>query len=160
MKKGVFGLLAGLWMALAGCDQSAVYKGVDDLEDGKWYVNKPLEFKFSIDDTTARYAIYYNIRNSVSYPYYNLYIRRSLLDSAGNTLQSRLDQMILLDPKTGKPFGDGLGDLFDHRISMGRNYSFPRTGPYTIQLRQYMRQNPLPEIYSVGVTVEKEAPKQ
>lgn len=159
MKKVVLGLLAGLWMLLAGCDQSAVYKGVDDLEDGKWYVNKPLEFKFSIDDTSARYTIYYNIRNSVSYPYYNLYIRRVLLDSAGNTLQSRLDQMILLDPKTGKPYGDGLGDLFDHRISMGRNYSFPHTGPYTIQLRQYMRQNPLPEIYSVGVTVEKEVPK-
>jgi gliding motility-associated lipoprotein GldH len=71
-------------------------------------------------------------------------------------LESKQDELTLLDPKSGKPYGDGLGDLFDHRISMMKKYHFSRRGKYTIRLRQYMRQNPLPEIYSVGVTVEKE----
>ncbi|MFC5411398.1 gliding motility lipoprotein GldH [Larkinella bovis] len=156
MKKLTIGLLAGLALWLAGCDEKAVYKGIDDIKDGTWYINNAPEFTFEIADTTLAYNIYYNIRNSVSYPYYNLYIRRYLLDGDGKMLESKQDELTLLDPKTGKPYGDGLGDLFDHRISMIKKYRFPRSGKYTIRLRQYMRQNPLPEIYSVGVSVEKD----
>ncbi|GAB3924304.1 hypothetical protein GCM10028804_24290 [Larkinella terrae] len=156
MKKLQVGLLAGLWLLLAGCDENAVYKGIDDIKGGTWYINNTPEFTFEITDTTATYSIYYNIRNSVSYPYYNLYIRRYLLDSDGKMLESKQDELTLLDPKTGKPYGDGLGDLFDHRISMMKKYRFSHSGKYTVRLRQYMRQNPLPEIYSVGVTVEKD----
>ncbi|GAB3268506.1 hypothetical protein GCM10027347_38000 [Larkinella harenae] len=156
MKKLTLGVLAVLGWLLVSCDEKAVYKGIDDIKDGTWYINNAPEFTFEIEDTTITYSIYYNIRNSVSYPYYNLYIRRYLLDDGDKTLESKLDELTLLDPKTGKPYGDGLGDLFDHRISMLKNYRFPRRGKYTIRLRQYMRQNPLPAIHSVGVTVEKD----
>ncbi|MGA0557168.1 gliding motility lipoprotein GldH [Larkinella sp. VNQ87] len=156
MKKLLIGLLAGLGWLLAGCDEKAVYKGIEDIKDGTWYINNAPEFTFEIEDTTLTYSVYYNIRNSVAYPYYNLFIRRYLLDASGKVLESKQDELTLLDPKTGKPYGDGLGDLFDHRISMLKNYRFPQSGKYTIRLRQYMRQNPLPEIYSVGVTVEKD----
>ncbi|WP_128547446.1 gliding motility lipoprotein GldH [Larkinella soli] len=156
MKKSGLALFAILWLMLSGCDENAVYKGIEDIEDGTWYVNRAPEFTFQIKDTTATYSIHYIVRNSISYPYFNLYIRRYLLDDAGKTLDSRLDELTLLDPKSGKPYGDGLGDLFDHRINMVKNYRFAHAGTYTVRLRQYMRQNPLPEIYSVGITVEKE----
>ena len=59
-----------------------------------------------------------------------------------------------MDEKTGKPMGDGLGDLFDHKIIALKNYRFPRAGKYTFKVRQYMRQDPLPAILSMGVSVE------
>jgi len=149
--------LIALLVLAVGCDPgNALYKAVEDLEGGKWPVSQALTFTFSVDDTTGTYAVYYNIRNSNSYPYYNLYVQRYLLDSAGKTLESRLDNLILFDPKTGKPSGEGLGDLFDHRIKIASGYRFPRRGQYTIRLKQYMRQNPLPEVYGVGISVEKE----
>ncbi|RYC68665.1 MULTISPECIES: gliding motility lipoprotein GldH [Spirosoma] len=147
-------------MALAAfsCDTNAVYSAYEDIEDGKWYVKNAPSFTFEIDDATIPYNIYYNLRNSLSYGYYNLYLTRYLRDASGREIESRLDELILLDPKTGKPNGDGLGDLFDHKFLMKRNYRFPKSGRYTMQIRQYMRQDPLLNIMSVGITVEKATP--
>jgi len=154
--KHVGALLVGLLLLVSSCDSNAVFKDIEDIEDGKWFVKQAPSFTFMIEDTTRTYSIFYNIRNSLSYPYYNLYISRVLLDATGKKVESKLDELILLDPKTGKPFGDGLGDLFDHKIRVVKAFRFPRRGAYTVRLRQYMRQNPLPEIYSVGISVEKE----
>lgn len=139
-----------------GCDSNAVYKEITDIEDGAWSVNYTPSYTFTIEDTTATYSLYYNIRNTLSYPYYNLYIRRYLLDARNRPIDSRLDELILFDRKTGKPLGDGLGDLFDHKIKVVSGFRFPRRGTYSVRLRQYMRQNPLPEVLSVGISVEKE----
>jgi gliding motility-associated lipoprotein GldH len=65
-----------------------------------------------------------------------------------------------MDEKTGKPMGDGLGDLFDHKIIALKNYRFPRAGKYTFKVRQYMRQDPLPAILSMGVSVESASGNQ
>jgi gliding motility-associated lipoprotein GldH len=105
------------------------------------------------------YNIYYNIRNAAGYPYYNLYITYYLSDNAGKILTSRLQELTLMDPQTGKPLGDGMGDIFDHRILSVGNYRFPRPGTYTFKVKQYMRKDPLPGIMSVGVRVEKAGAK-
>lgn len=144
---------------LAGsCDTNAVYKAYEDIDDGKWYIKNAPSFTFEIEDASVPYNIYYNLRNNLSYGYYNLYLTRYLRDANGKEIESRLDELILMDPKTGKPNGDGIGDLFDHKFLMKRNYRFPKPGKYTMQIRQYMRQDPLLNIQSVGITVEKAAP--
>jgi gliding motility-associated lipoprotein GldH len=145
-------------IAAFSCDTNAVYKEYTDIDEGKWSVKEAPSFTFEIKDTTIAYNIYYNLRNSLSYDYYNLYLTRYLRDESGKELESRLDELILMDPKTGKPTGEGIGDLFDHKFLMKRNYRFPRPGKYTMQLKQYMRQDPLLHIESVGITVEKATP--
>ena len=142
-------------LLLAGCDKNTVYSEYEDIEEGKWFVNHTPAFTFRIDDVKQTYNIYYNLRNALSYPYYNLYLTRYLVDSTGRTIESRLDELLLMDAKTGKPNGDGLGDIFDHKVLIKQNYRFPKPGRYTIRIKQYMRQNPLPDILSVGISVEK-----
>ena len=61
----------------------------------------------------------------------------------------------LFDPKTGEPFGNGLGDVFDHQFLLLENYKFERPGPYNFKLQQYMRMDSLPEVLSAGIRVEK-----
>ncbi|GAB3706317.1 hypothetical protein GCM10027592_39680 [Spirosoma flavus] len=153
MKQWIAGLM--LLALVASCDSNAVYKEYTDIDEGKWFIKNAPSFTFQIDDASVPYNIYYNLRNSLSYGYYNLYLTRYLRDESGKELESRLDELILMDPKTGKPNGDGLGDLFDHKFLMKRNYRFPKPGKYTMQIRQYMRQDPLLNILSVGITVEK-----
>ncbi len=148
-------LVVVMALVLAGCDTNAVYKEYTDIEDGKWSIKNAPSFTFEIKDASIPYNIYYNLRNSLSYGYYNLYLTRYLRDSTGRELESRLDELILMDPKTGKPNGDGVGDIFDHKFLMKRNYRFPKPGQYTMQIRQYMRQDPLLNVISVGITVEK-----
>jgi len=152
LKSAVFVFLL---IVSASCDKTTLYKAYEDIEDGQWYVDKTYTFQFEISDTTQAYNLYYLIRNAQQYPYYNLYLTREMQGPDGQTMYARLDEMYLSDQVTGKPRGSGLGDLFDHKIVFQRNYRFPRPGRYRISLAQSMRQNPLPYIMGVGLSVEK-----
>ena len=149
-----------LLIASVSCDKDSLYKAYEDIEEGLWYVDKKYTFQFEVTDTTQTYNLYYLVRNAQQYPYYNLYLTREMKGPAGKTIYSRLDEMYLSDQITGKPRGNGLGDLFDHKIVFERNYRFPRPGQYSFTLAQSMRQNPLPYVMGVGLSVEKtSAPK-
>jgi len=138
-----------------GCDEQRVFEKNLDLAGNQWYIDTVPSFSFRIDDISIPYNIYYNVRNAVNYPYYNLYVTYYLQDSSGKQLSSALQNLVLADAKTGKPLGDGLGDIFDHQVLSLKEYRFPYAGTYTFRIRQYMRQDPLPLIMSVGVRVEK-----
>ncbi len=141
---------------LMGCsDPNTVFKGYADIPDGRWFIKNTPTFSFRVIDATVPYNLFYNIRNAKSYAYYNLYLTRTLTDSTGKQLTSRLDELILMDEKTGKPLGNGLGDIFDHKILLQQDYRFPKPGLYRLTIKQYMRQDPLPDVLSVGLTVEK-----
>lgn len=147
-----------LTILLASCDDSVVYKAQEDLKDGLWYIKNKPEFKVKIEDTLSQYNIFYIFRNAQQYPYYNLYLTRKVTGPDGKMISNTLEELFVSNEITGKPFGKGLGDLFDHKVPVAKNYSFPRSGTYTFQVSQSMRQNPLPFILSVGISVEKVQP--
>ena len=142
---------------LVACEQdpNVVSKENTDIADGKWYVKNTPSFGFTITDASQPYDLYYTLRHSLTYPYYNLYLTRYLTDGRGKEIESRLDELILMDPKTGQPRGKGLGDLYDYKVLIKKGYRFPRPGAYRLRIKQYMRQDPLPDIVSIGISVEK-----
>ncbi|MCU0354816.1 MAG: gliding motility lipoprotein GldH [Cytophagales bacterium] len=144
-----------LCLACWACDPDRVYEQYHDIPKNQWYIDSVQRFTFEIADPAVPYNIHYNIRNAVSYPYYNLFVTYYLTDGAGKQLSSRLQELTLMDAQTGKPLGDGLGDIFDHQVISLPNYRFPAKGKYTFAIRQYMRKDPLPDIMSVGIRVEK-----
>lgn len=144
-----------LSMMFLGCDKNVVYKAHEDIEDGLWYIKNTPTFKVEITDTLQRYNLYYVLRNALQYPYYNLYLTRKITDPSGKAISTTLEEVFLSNQTTGKPFGKGLGDLFDHKIPFLKNHQFKQSGTYTFTLTQSMRQNPLPFIISIGISVEK-----
>ena len=149
-------LLLVLLFASVGCaDKETLYKAYEDIDDGQWFVEKKFDFRFEVSDTTQTYNLYYLVRNAQQYPYYNLYLDRVMRGPDGKIIFSRLDEMYLSDEVTGKPRGSGLGDLFDHKFVFQPNYRFPKPGMYTISIAQSMRQNPLPFVLGIGLSVEK-----
>ncbi|MCA6078129.1 gliding motility lipoprotein GldH [Fulvivirga sedimenti] len=140
---------------LVSCDNSRVYEVNNELSGRQWLADSTQSFTFSIPDTSQKYNVYYNLRNSVSYPFRNIYVKYSLTDSTGEMLEGKLDNANLFDAKSGKPLGDGLGDVFDHQFPLLKNYGFPAPGQYRLEVSQYMRRDTLPEIVAVGVRVEK-----
>ncbi|WP_259016990.1 gliding motility lipoprotein GldH [Emticicia fluvialis] len=147
-----------LCMAVLSCDSNAIYKSFTDFKDMKWYIKDVPSFTFEVTDETIDYDIFLLIRNASQYPYNNLYLTRYIYGPDNKLISNRLEQVILFDPKTGKPLGKGLGDIFDSKIISSRGFRFPKKGKYTIKLKQYMRQDPLPYIMSVGVSIEKPLP--
>jgi len=152
-----FGLFAALCFGilLTGCDKNVVYKAYEDIDDGQWFIKNTPSFKVEIKDTTQLYDVFYLVRNTLQYPYYNLYLTRKITGPDSSLISTSLEEVFLSNEITGKPFGKGLGDLFDHKIPFLRNYKFPRSGTYTFTLAQSMRQNPLPFIMGIGISVEK-----
>ncbi len=142
-------------LVLVGCaDPNRVYERNLDFPENLWLADSIAEFEFEIKDVQQSYNLHYNVRNSNSYPYHNLYVQYTLEDSLGNILSKALQNMDLFDPVTGKPLGDGLGDIFDHRILAIADQQFPKTGWYRFKIQQFMRQDSLPLIMSMGLRVE------
>lgn len=139
---------------MTSCDSSRIYEDNYDFPGNDWPLAEEPTFDFSIEDTSQVYNLGFNVRNAFNYPYYNLYYKYELLDSTNRILMSELKEIYLFDAKTGEPFGDGLGDLFDHRQVLLTDYKFPFNGQFSLRFTQYMRQDTLPMILSVGARVE------
>ncbi len=157
--KRYFLFLISVFM-LAACSEEKVYHSYVDFDNRKWAADNAPKFTFSIDDTTQRYNVYCNVRNSTLYPWSRIFIQYQLGDTLGHVYDNRLLQAFLFDAKTGEPFGQsGLGDLYDHQISILNNYKFKKAGPYRVTLQQYMRTEELEGVVSVGVGVERTIPE-
>lgn len=150
-----------VFLTLVSCQTDNVYEGVVDITKNEWYINKSMNYTFEIKDETKPYDVFLLLRNTMNYPYYNLYFKYELTNEKGQQLRSKLEQVVLFNEKTGKPLGDGLGDIFDHKYKFSTlsNLKFPAKGKYKLKLIQYMRQDPLKGVVSVGISVEKPVKK-
>src|SRR5689334_8630419 len=122
------------------CDNSRVYEEYSDFDQRYWLVQDVRSFEFEIQDTTIRYNILGNVRNSVSYPWARIFINYQLQDSTGASLHKAMLNDYLFDAKTGKPNGvSGLGDIYDHQIPLLNSYQFKKPGKYKMSFEQNMR---------------------
>ncbi|WP_233218988.1 gliding motility lipoprotein GldH [Adhaeribacter arboris] len=144
--------------ALTGCDKNRVFEENQDIPDNNWQIKNVPQFSFTIEDPQTPYNIYFNVRNAIFYEFYNLYVRAELTGPDKKPLHLKLHEMYLMDKTTGRPLGNGAGDIFDHQFLAIKNLKFPQAGTYKIRLKQYMRKDPLPGIMAVGLRVEKVSP--
>ena len=151
-------LLAAVFMLLlTGCDPNRVYEQNVDFAEGNWAIDNAPEFTFDIKDTSHAYNIYFNVRYSLQYEFYNLYLRHQLIGPEGEQVSSDLHELLLMDDKTGKPLGKGSSDMYDLQTLALKNVTFSKIGTYKIRLIQYMRRDPLPHVQAVGVRVASAA---
>ncbi|WP_231590727.1 gliding motility lipoprotein GldH [Hymenobacter terrenus] len=150
----------GLLYVLSGCDPNRVFEQNTDFPDYSWDVQQKPAFTFAIQDTTASYDVYFNVRFAPAYGFYNLYVKHTLMGPTGRVGSPLLHQMLLMDPKTGEPKGSGTGDIYDLQLLALPNQHFARPGNYTLTLEQYMRQDQLPGLMAVGVRVAQHEVKK
>ena len=149
--------ILALGFLLTQCGRLPHYEKNIDLPQGDWVIKNQLVFKFNIADVQKRYNLAYNLRNTLKYPYSNLYVTYYLEDSKGKVIATELQNITLFDAKRGKPFGSGLGDTFTHQLPIPtfQRYKFEKAGDYTFKIVQYMRQD-LKGILSVGLRIDAE----
>jgi len=140
---------------LVSCGGNRIYEENIDFENRVWRADSVGEFVFRIEDSTAIYNLYFNIRNTPDYPFHNIYINYNLSDSNGNVIAEELVNNNLFAEKTGEPLGDGIGGIFSHQFPLLINYEFLHQGQFQLQLQQYMRLDSLPGVVSFGIKVSK-----
>ena len=144
-------------LVILGCDSNKIYDSYSDLPDAIWHEDSLVVFDLNLSQSELDYQLTYNVRYIEEYPYYNVYVKFYLEDSASNLIRSELQELILFDKKTGKPLGDGLGDIFDREIPIFNDFKFPYNGDYSFKVKQFMRVENLPGIMSFGIKLKKPA---
>ncbi|MDW7695155.1 gliding motility lipoprotein GldH [Flammeovirgaceae bacterium SG7u.111] len=155
MKLYSFCILFFVTLCFSACTDSAVVSEFEDLDKEGWAIDSAKVFQFVVEDENQAYDLYYHVRNEIDYPFYNLYVKYELKDGEGKTLNSKMSEVLLMDEKTGRPFGSGGGGVYDHEVLVLSDYSFPKSGDYSFSLRQYMRRDTLPNIQAIGFSLKK-----
>lgn len=151
MRKCYFLLLI---MGLYSCDGSRIYEEFNEV-DSFWRTEEPLTYEFEIEDTQVSYAVIAEFKNDLTYPYRNFYFNYRLQTATDSLLKESLEQIQLFEPRSGKPYGSGIGDQYNNEIVLEESIQFPGTGTYQIDLKQFMRVDSLTGILRVGVRIER-----
>lgn len=145
-------------LLLAGCADNVVFQADAPIPDGAWASSYAPEFSFDITDTVSTHDVYIDVRHTGDYRYSNLHLFVDLTGPGGRAMRDTVE-CILADP-TGRWLGKGAGFVFASRhakVLYRLGNRFPASGRYTLRLEQAMREDPLPAVIDVGVSIERSA---
>jgi gliding motility-associated lipoprotein GldH len=153
MKQFIF---ISLLAICSSCLPSNEFYSVNYLSQNKWNYNQPQHFVFNIEDTSAKYAINFLMQHGEEYGFSNIWLKMITKYPSGTI--DTLPLEVKLAASTGQWFGTVAGGFVQHTSPItpnGGTISFSEKGKYDLQLVQNMRVNPLPEIQSVGLQLQK-----
>lgn len=140
-------------LCITSCDPNRLYETNIPIADQKWSYDDVKSYTVDVKDTVSRYNIYINIRHSFQFEWRNLYMQVGTQMPDGKKLEKRVN--LPLCESDGKWYGSCLGDNCDIPVMIQHDAKFPMPGKYVFTLREDMRSNPLVNIKSVGLRVEK-----
>ncbi|SMG33906.1 gliding motility-associated lipoprotein GldH [Marivirga sericea] len=143
-----------LMFFISSCTEERYFEDNYDFQDRSWNMEESAEFNIEIDSIELPYQIKLNLRNTMDYPYRNLYIKYQVRDST-YVMEDKLLNIKLFEAKTGKPYGNKQSDIYAHQLSLVDSMFFPAKGKYTIELKQYMREMELEGMISAGIRIEQ-----
>ncbi|WKK75430.2 gliding motility lipoprotein GldH [Marivirga salinae] len=151
--RAIYGTIFLVFLFLS-CTEERYFEDNHDFKDRIWNMEESAEFNFEIDSVELPYQIKLNVRNTMDYPYRNLYMKYRLKDST-YLMEDKLLNLKLFNAKTGKPYGDHQSDIYSHQLILQDSVYFPKKGNYKIELKQYMRENELKGMVSAGIRIEQ-----
>lgn len=121
--------------------------------DHQWNSAKPEKYFFNITDTNQMYKVVFVIRHHNAYHYKNIWVELSHI-SAGEKAQTATFNLNLANDQKGW-LGTGMDDIFDQRIPLYTKPIKLKYGIHTFIIKHTMREDPLQNILSTGIRIEK-----
>ena len=147
-------LLFAIPVLMLSCKQVAVYEKNTSIPHYKWQQNFAATGTFIIKDTLSAYNIYIVIRHTDAYKYNNIWLNVGL-QSPGDTMFFQNVNLELANDANGWE-GTGMNDIWEVRkLVNGQPRRFIKNGEYKFSITHIMRDNPLPDIMSAGLRVQK-----
>lgn len=141
---------------LGACQTIDLYEQVTTYPDHQWSSKQVNQYQFSITDSNALYNMYFVIRHHNAYHYKNIWLQVNT-KAAGDSLQKQTININLADDMNGW-LGSGMDDIYDHRVLINAKPIKLPKGNFTISTQQIMREDPLQNILTTGIRVEKAKP--
>lgn len=129
-----------------------MYENHKEFSTGFWRQDSLQTFEVQIDDS-KNHSIFYHLRYTSDYDYCNSYINYKVFSPSGKLLTQKMKLDTLFDCTTGKPLGEGFGNIYTREFQLEQNFDFSEKGKYKIELEQMMRKDSLEGIQTVGLRV-------
>jgi gliding motility-associated lipoprotein GldH len=148
-------LMLAAFFVITGCDWTAgVFEKNLDFKDHEWPASIKPDLVFDITDTVSLYNIYILIRHTDAYHFNNMYVR-AIVNEPGETKTKTGDYDLQLATNGKGWIGTAMDDIYDARLLIQPETKFRKSGTYHITLEQLMREDPLKNVLSAGLRVER-----
>ena len=136
------------------CNQLNVFEQNTTIPHYEWNSNFNAAGTFVISDTLASYNIYIVIRHTDAYKYNNIWLNVGLQSPADSMYFQKVN-LSLGDDASGWE-GTGMNDIWEVRkLLTGQPRRFKKYGVYKFNIAQIMRDNPLQNVMSAGLRIQK-----
>ncbi len=149
-------VLALAVVTLIGC-RNILFQESRPVPNRIWEIGNTISFDVEVIDTMTGYDFYIDLRNEATYQYANIYMFVNTTFPSGKTATDTVE--CFLADQSGRWLGSGLGDVVDNHILFKQNIRFPTAGTYTFAFEHGMRNEALPSIMDVGISIEKHSKK-
>ena len=150
----LFVLIAVVCCWLTACTQLDVFEKNKTIPKSNWSTTLQPTFDFVIKDIKAQYNVYIVLRHTDAYRYNNIWLNVSTQSPGDSTRFQKFDLKLGTDA-TGWE-GTGMDDIWEVRkLITNGPVKFNKAGNYHFSVAHIMRENPLSNILSVGLRVEK-----
>jgi gliding motility-associated lipoprotein GldH len=148
-------LLTGIVLHLllvASCTTIDVFEKQHAFQTQKWSAVDTPSFTFQIKDTASFYNIFFVMRHTDAYGFQNVWLNVDMTQPDGKQIKQQVNMQIA---NAKGWLGSGMDDIFDLRKQLIDQPLHLQAGKYTVKLQNIMREDPLQEVLSVGIRVEK-----
>lgn len=119
----------------------------------KWPSDSAVRFTFRVDEPSKNLDFIYQVQYADNYPFENIWLDYVISEPNGKTIAHSRDNLMLFEPKSGKPLGTGSSERRFLDAYFLRNISLSQTGQYQVTINHYMRIDSLSGIQSIGLKI-------
>lgn len=147
--------LAMLGLMAFSCTQVDLYEKTTAVPGHAWQSSFKPSFEFDLTDSSKVYEVFLVLRHTEKYHFNNIYVNLYIQGPGQDTAMKIQRELKLAD--NNEWLGDGMDDIYEHRITIGLlgESRAIRPGRYRLQVEQIMREDPLQNVLDVGLRVEK-----
>jgi gliding motility-associated lipoprotein GldH len=143
---------------ITSCRQIELFEKDTTIPRYEWKSDLTASGSFVIKDTVSAYSIYLVLRHTDAYKYNNIWLNIGLQPPGDSLVRQKVD-LQLGDDANGWE-GSGMNDIWEVRkLLNGQPRRFKKPGNYNFSISQIMRDNPLADVMSVGIRIEKRDPR-
>jgi|SRR5450432_305222 len=144
-----------VFFSLTSCNwTTGVFEKNLTLPEHEWPATAKPDIAFTITDTVSLYNIYIVIRHTDAYHFNNMYVRATVKEP-GVAQSKSGDYDLQLATNNNGWIGTAMDDIYDARLLIQPKTRFSKSGTYHIMLEQLMREDPLKNVLSAGLRVER-----
>ena len=152
-KNKIVFILLSIFFVLSGCETKQLFEQSTIYPNHNWPSKQATKYQFMVTDTVASYKIFFVIRHHNAYHYKNIWLDISM-KSPTNIITKKVANLNLADDARGW-LGSGMDDIYDQRIPLTAAPVQFNRGINEISVQHTMREDPLDNILSTGIRVEK-----